>query len=259
MQTQIIRESLRFIQMNESKSTLVRQIKIINQTNQTKDEFAQYRINVYEDLVDSAQVIVYAMRKLRLEPRNSIFSEKILDYYVESDPSFQLSSEIVEAIDSVWHDPIISEVMEKQNHFYLMDFLASVRRIGAPGYFPEKSDVFRTRTKTTDVSETRFNMRQLSIHVGCRFERKKWIHHFEAVTSIIFIVPLNEYDQVFFVRFEPGILNRLAERLILFESIINSRWFLRTSIILLLTKIDLFRTKLLRVPLEQYFPGYSGT
>jgi guanine nucleotide-binding protein G(i) subunit alpha len=44
-----------------------------------------------------------------------------LDYYVESDPAFQLSPEIVEAIDSVWHDPIISEVLDQQSHFYLMD------------------------------------------------------------------------------------------------------------------------------------------
>lgn len=31
---------------------------------------------------------------------------------------------------------------------------------------------------------------------GQRSERKKWIHCFEAVTSIIFCVALSEYDQV---------------------------------------------------------------
>ena len=31
---------------------------------------------------------------------------------------------------------------------------------------------------------------------GQRSERKKWIHYFEDVTSIIFCVALNEYDQV---------------------------------------------------------------
>jgi hypothetical protein len=43
-------------------------------------------------------------------------------------------------------------------------------------------------------------MGQLSIHMfdvgGQRSERKKWIHCFEAVTSIIFCVALSEYDQV---------------------------------------------------------------
>lgn len=73
--------------------------------------------------------------------------------------------------------------------------------------------------------------------------------------------------------------NRLEEALILFESISNSRWFLKTSIvrrvphhvassrpssrsflpslpsqILFLNKIDLFQSKLKTVPLNRYFP-----
>ena len=39
----------------------------------------------------------------------------------------------------------------------------------------------------------------------------------------------------------------MIESLILFESVINSRWFLRTSIILFLNKIDVFKTKLPKV------------
>ena len=50
----------------------------------------------------------------------------------------------------------------------------------------------------------------------------------------------------------------MAESLILFESVINSRWFLRTSIILFLNKIDVFKSKLPKVPLERYFPEYTG-
>ena len=43
---------------------------------------------------------------------------------------------------------------------------------------------------------------------GQRSERKKWIHCFENVTSIIFCVALSEYDQVLLeeanqVRHEP--------------------------------------------------------
>ena len=39
----------------------------------------------------------------------------------------------------------------------------------------------------------------------------------------------------------------LLESLVLFESIINSRWFLRTSIILFLTGVKEFKVKLLKV------------
>jgi len=80
---------------------------------------------------------------------------------------------------------------------------------------------------------------------GQRSERKKWIHCFENVTSIIFCVALSEYDQV---------LLEESNQVGLF----NSRWFMRTSIILFLNKVDLFRQKLGRSPLSNYFPDYSG-
>jgi len=93
---------------------------------------------------------------------------------------------------------------------------------------------------------------------------------FEAVTSIIFCVALSEYDQVLleengqvsspFSRTHDSTndQNRMQESLVLFESVINSRWFLRTSVILFLNKIDVFKQKLPKVPLVHYFPEYTG-
>ncbi|KAF0408695.1 G protein alpha subunit [Gigaspora margarita] len=249
------------------KSTIVKQMKIIHQNGYSKEELLHYRTVVYKNLVESAQTVVNAIRKFRLEPKktmNRVYFDTILEYCVGSDPTFQLSQEIVEAIDSVWNDPITRELLENnQYQFYLMDsapyFFDEVRRIGTQSYTPTVDDVLRARTKTTGISETKFNADQLSIHMvdvgGQRSERKKWIHCFEAVTSIIFCVALSEYDQVLL---EEGSQNRMQESLILFESVINSRWFLRTSIILFLNKIDLFKLKVPRVPLKDYFPEYLG-
>jgi guanine nucleotide-binding protein G(i) subunit alpha len=47
----------------------------------------------------------------------------------------------------------------------------------------------------------------------------------------------------------------MVESLILFESVINSRWFLRTSIILFLNKIDVFKQKLPKV--SHFHPTYT--
>jgi hypothetical protein len=52
--------------------------------------------------------------------------------------------------------------------------------------------------------------------------------------------------------------NRMMESLLLFDSVVNSRWFMRTSIILFLNKVDIFKAKLPRSPLGNYFPDYSG-
>jgi len=50
----------------------------------------------------------------------------------------------------------------------------------------------------------------------------------------------------------------MMESLLLFDSVVNSRWFMRTSIILFLNKVDIFKHKLGRSPLGNYFPDYSG-
>lgn len=65
------------------------------------------------------------------------------------------------------------------------------------------------------------NMRINLVDVGGqRSERNKWIHSFESVTSIIFCVALSEYDQMLL---EDKSQNRMAESLVLFESVVNSR------------------------------------
>jgi guanine nucleotide-binding protein G(i) subunit alpha len=96
---------------------------------------------------------------------------------------------------------------------------------------------------------------------GQHLERKKWIHRFEGVTSIIFYTTLSEYDQLLLeelkwcvhlpccivlllliASFVPQ--NQMAESLVLFESIINSRWFFRMLIILFLHKMVVYKSKL---------------
>ncbi len=159
-----------------------------------------------KNLVDSAQAIVLALRKFKMEPEmpeNRENVDAILQYRVDADPGATLDHAMARKVDSLWKDPIIPAVMERGSEFYLMDsaayFFDNVNRIGQPDYVPDENDVLRARSKTTGISETRFNMGQLSIHLfdvgGQRSERKKWIHCFEAVTSIIFCVALSEYDQ----------------------------------------------------------------
>lgn len=251
------------------KSTIVKQMKIIHQNGYTKDELIGFKSTIFNNIVDSMKNLVDAIRMLRLEfseSRNSVFASRFLDLVenrrINTDEP-RLPPEITEMIESLWKDSVVEKALERSSEFYLLDsasyFFNDIRRIGAPDYIPNEQDVLRARVKTTGIIETRFAMGQLQIHMfdvgGQRSERKKWIHCFEAVTSIIFCVALSEYDQVLL---EDSNQNRMAESLVLFESVINSRWFLRTSIILFLNKVDIFKDKLPKIPLSKYFPDYNG-
>lgn len=90
---------------------------------------------------------------------------------------------------------------------------------------------------------------------GARTERRKWIHFFEEMTAVIFCVAMSDYDQLLS---EDSSQNRMTETLTLFDSIVNSRWFTKSVIILFLNKIDLFRKKIPLSPLNNYFPDCPG-
>lgn len=49
------------------KSTIVKQMKIIHQNGFSREELLTYRLTVYRNLVDSAQAIVLAMRKIGID------------------------------------------------------------------------------------------------------------------------------------------------------------------------------------------------
>ena len=156
----------------------------------------------------------------------------------------------------------VFENNKKHNHLTtLLDhsYFDSVARIAQPDYLPNDQDVLRSRVKTTGITETTFIIGELTYRMfdvgGQRSERKKWIHCFENVTTILFLVAISEYDQLLF---EDETVNRMQEALTLFDSICNSRWFVKTSIILFLNKIDRFKEKLPVSPMKNYFPDYEG-
>ncbi|VDQ00148.1 unnamed protein product [Trichobilharzia regenti] len=98
-------------------------------------------------------------------------------------------------------------------------------RIADPEYLPSLQDILRVRVPTTGIVEYPFNLESTVFRIvdvgGQRSERRKWIHSFENVTSIIFLVALNEYDQVLVENqnevsllrfiFKKGIFNTFAE------------------------------------------------
>jgi len=174
-----------------------------------------------------------------------------------------LPRDVADAVRGLWNDDGVREAVRRSREFQLNDsatyYFNSLERIGAPGYLPTDQDILRSRVKTTGITETSFKIGELTYKIfdvgGQRSERKKWIHCFENVTALVFLVSLSEYDQMLY---EDESVNRMQEALTLFDSICNSRWFVKTSIILFLNKIDLFAEKLPYSPLGDYFMDYTG-
>lgn len=127
-------------------------------------------------------------------------------------------------------------------------------------YCPSSEDVNRFREgningmKETVITIGRLTYRFLEIQ-SQRSERRKWLHLFEGIALVIFVSDISSYDTLLF---EDETVNRFEEDIALFDSICNSRWFMKTEILLLFNKVDLFKDKLLTRPIRDYFPGYHG-
>ena len=72
-------------------------------------------------------------------------------------------------------------------------------RIAPVDYMPSLQDILRVRVPTTGIIEYPFDLDNIIFRMvdvgGQRSERRKWIHCFENVTSIMFLCALSEYDQ----------------------------------------------------------------
>jgi len=138
-------------------------------------------------------------------------------------------------------------------------YFKSIDRVFAPDWLPDDQDMLHSRLRTTGITESLFEMKNLTFRMmdvgGQRSERKKWIHCFEGVQCLLFMVALSGYDQCLV---EDQNANQMHESMMLFESLVNGEWFKNKPIILFLNKDDLFREKLRISPVKKHFPDFAG-
>ncbi|KAI8886602.1 guanine nucleotide binding protein, alpha subunit [Backusella circina FSU 941] len=248
------------------KSTLLKQMRIIHEGGFPDEEKLSYREVVFSNMIESMRIIIEEMIKLKIsidDPDNEDAFDLINSLPEQVECSYDLPEEICSAMRDLWQDEGVKACYKRRNEYQLNDTAAyyfdAMDRIFDPDFAPNDQDILCARVKTTGITETRFTVGELTYRMvdvgGQRSERKKWIHCFEEVTAIIFMVAISEYDQVLF---EDEKVNRMGESITLFQSICDMPWFKKTSTILFMNKTDIFKKKLKKSPLKDYFPDYKG-
>ncbi|XP_065764404.1 guanine nucleotide-binding protein subunit alpha-14 isoform X1 [Muntiacus reevesi] len=246
------------------KSTFIKQMRIIHGSGYSDEDRKGFTKLVYQNIFTAMQAMIRAMDTLRIQyvcEQNKENAQLIRG--VEVDKVSTLSGDQVEAIKQLWRDPGIQECYDRRREYQLSDsakyYLTDIDRIAMPAFVPTQQDVLRVRVPTTGIIEYPFDLENIIFRMvdvgGQRSERRKWIHCFESVTSIIFLVALSEYDQVLA---ECDNENRMEESKALFKTIITYPWFLNSSVILFLNKKDLLEEKIMYSHLISYFPEYTG-
>ncbi|KAH1168640.1 guanine nucleotide-binding protein subunit alpha-14 [Mauremys mutica] len=246
------------------KSTFIKQMRIIHGSGYTDEDRKSFTKLVYQNIFTAIQAMIRAMDTLKIPYTSEQNKENAqLIREVEVDRVTGLERKQVEAIKKLWADPGIQECYDRRREYQLSDsakyYLTDIDRIALPSFVPTQQDILRVRVPTTGIIEYPFDLENIIFRMvdvgGQRSERRKWIHCFESVTSIIFLVALSEYDQVLA---ECDNENRMEESKALFKTIITYPWFLNSSVILFLNKKDLLEEKIMYSHLISYFPEYTG-
>ncbi|KAK7436673.1 hypothetical protein CaCOL14_005770 [Colletotrichum acutatum] len=269
------------------KSTVLKQMKLIYAQGFSKNEKLEWKPVVFNNIVQSFRLIQDAMTEMGIEfsnpeneasdPRKSScrrqsrattsrHSKHMAHILVEHEINAQdpLPRDYLQPVKELWVDSGVKQAIAKGNEFALHDNLAyfcdDLDRIWDASYEPTDQDLLRSRLRTTGITETVFDLGQLTYRMfdvgGQRSERKKWIHCFENVNCLLFLVAISGYDQCL-VEDKDG--NQMNEALMLWESIANSHWFTKSALILFLNKMDLFKEKLPNNPITSHgFTDYHG-
>ncbi|KAJ6229164.1 guanine nucleotide-binding protein g(o) subunit alpha [Anaeramoeba flamelloides] len=245
------------------KSTILKQIQAIHKKKfDDPEERKKYRLVVFDNVVHSIQSLVTASTHFNNEITNVSESEIEEICSLENDIT-DFTQEQADLIKKVWESETVQETYLQRNKFHLFDsakyFLDNIDRITEQDYVPTVKDIIQSRSRTTGIFDVDFNYGDIKFRLwdvgGQRNERRKWMHCFQGVKAVLFVVSLNEYDEKLF---EDTNVSRMQESLLLFDEICNSRWFTDIPIILLFNKDDLFREKIKTKDLNVCFDDYEG-
>lgn len=246
------------------KSTFIRQMRIIYDNGYTNEEKMSNKSLILDNILNSMKAMIEAMHTLniryanKLNLRNAEQMKKVDICEFE-----QLTDVYVSTIKQLWSDAGIQECYRRRGEFQLIDsikyYLSHIDRIADADYMPTEDDILHMRVPTTGLVEYQFKIKNVDIRMidvgGQRTERGKWIHAFDNVKVIIFLVAISEYDQIIV---ESKHQNRLLESLNVFRLMTNYSWFDNTSFVVFFNKIDLLAEKIKYSNLAKFFPEFDG-
>jgi GTPase SAR1 family protein len=183
-----------------------------------------------------------------------------------------MDEKIAECLKVLWSDcEAIRLMFEFRNKICVPDstsyFYDSVERISRGDYLPSDEDILRVRYRTTGMTEKEFVINEARFRVhdvgGQRNERKKWIHFFDSVTAVLFVISLSCYDEVPFedvtdLDADLRSANNMIESLTVFDEVLGESCFKKVGFILFLNKADVMAVKIKEVPITVAFPEYTG-
>lgn len=198
-------------------------MRIIHQRGFPDEEKRQVRAVIYSNMIVAFRLLLEIMNTegFGFEDEKTKFYAEIVEATepdVDAEEAFS-DRELKTAMKAMWLDSGVQQAVAKGHEFALHDnlnlyvvgaqyythadsrcsYFRNLDRMFAPNYLPDNQDMLHARLRTTGITETLFEMRNINFRMmdvgGQRSERKKWIHCFDGVQCLLFMVALSGYDQ----------------------------------------------------------------
>mmetsp|Transcript_4470 Transcript_4470/g.7645 ORF Transcript_4470/g.7645 Transcript_4470/m.7645 type:complete len:355 (+) Transcript_4470:227-1291(+) len=242
------------------KSTIFKQMKHLYGCGYSEEDRKKMKPFLVGNVIEGAIDVFEASKTVEV-PITDPACQKAGETLSKLEDKRTFTPEVVGHLQLMWKDKDFRQIYDKRAHYQLQDTwsefadaLVNYPAWGGPEWVPTTEEILRCRVRTTGIVDEEFNVKSVKLRMmdvgGQRNERRKWIHCFEGVTSVLFVASLSEYDQMLF---EDSSKNRLSESLELFEEVSNNEWFKDSAILLFLNKTDLFEEKYCnqKVPLNK--------
>lgn len=237
------------------KSTIFKQMKKLYGAEPSPDEMTMVTTHVRDNILTFMKSLVDASAELAPEASFTDAHKATMDAVSMASAPNQLTVALAKQIKDLWMSPAMQTVWADRDKFQIIEshttFVERAEEIASDSYTASFEDMLLVRSRTTGIRKEALKIESNLFHIydvgGQKNERKKWIHCFENVTAIIFVVALSEFDQVLL---EDPSVNRMADAITLFREISHNPFFAEkadrpaTKILVFMNKHDLFLQKL---------------
>lgn len=186
------------------KSTLFKQMKVINKDGYSEDERRAFQSVVWSNTIGSIKALLAGFEQLEITmpPEVAVAQATIV---AESSSREVLTPELGNLIQTMWRHEAVQNVFDRRNEFQLNDsaeyYFEAIQRIASSRYLPTTDDVLHSRVRTTGIVQSDFRIHSTTTFTmfdvgGERNERRKWIHCFDHVNAVCFVAAISEFDQV---------------------------------------------------------------
>uniref|UniRef100_A0A7S2RAG9 Uncharacterized protein n=1 Tax=Rhizochromulina marina TaxID=1034831 RepID=A0A7S2RAG9_9STRA len=250
------------------KSTIFKQMKKMYGAQPTDEEMVRVTSYVRENVINFMKALCDAVQDFGIDHLQSEADVQAVNELMDVAGPEELTPALAEKLLALWHSDVVQQAWRRRAEFQIIEshtvFIERVMEIADPSYHANFEDMLLVRIKTSGIRNEALEIDSQVFHIydvgGQKNERRKWIHCFEGVTAIIFVVGLSEYDQVLL---EDPTKNRMMDAIELFQEISGSPYFTEkpdrpaTKILVFMNKEDLFKQKLETGPKINQIPEWK--